>query len=168
MQRDKEGGFTFIEILMVVILLGVVSGLAIPHFSKSYANLRLYDTANNIAYFIRYAQSRAVIKGRPLRMVFGPSLKKYWLEQEQNKENDEKEPEFARITGRWGRIFSIGQDIHLSAQEKIIMFYPDGKIDKNEISVCRGESPDAPKDCIIVSTQWQQGQVHLLQKRQDI
>ncbi|MCK5580304.1 MAG: hypothetical protein KAJ18_03435 [Candidatus Omnitrophica bacterium] len=162
-ERESSGGFTFVEILLVVVLLGVVAGLSIPHFSQSYKTLQVQNIANNIVYLMRYAQSRAIIKNTTVRLVFDGPFERYWLEQAQEIGQGD-EISFARIEGRWGRRFSVSQEVEVSMQDSFIKFYPDGKIDKNEASICRDVS-QGKQDCVMITTKWQPGYIHLVKQQ---
>ena len=136
--RQKQDGFTFVEILLVVVLLGVVAGLSVPHFSQSYKTLQVQNVADHIAYLMRYAQSRAIMKNGFVRLVFNASSHTYWLEQAQAS-GDEAEMYYERIPGRWGRVFSFDPGMELSAESSFVVCYPDGK---DSLSIRHGAEPE--------------------------
>lgn len=153
--------FTLIEILMVVVLLGVVAGLAVPNFSSTYEKFLLGETVKDLSFFMRYAQDRAVIKSKHHRIVFGDQEPTYWMEeaagQEQDGNTDEK---FTPITGRFGRVFGIPEGITLQAAQPHVGFYPDGRIDKIRIYLCNRKN-----NCFTLSTYEQDGYVQVFDFR---
>lgn len=126
--RIKKG-FTFVELLIVVILLGVVAALSIPNFRNSYYNFLLSDTSHNITYFMRYAQARSISERLPHRLNFNLDRSKYWL----TKRSDSLEEQFERLKGKFGRVFAINDNLTLECESMEINFHPDGKIDKINI-----------------------------------
>ena len=58
----KSSGFTLIELVLVIVLAGILSAVAFPHFfdQKTYQQRGFYDEA---ASAIRYAQKVAVASG---------------------------------------------------------------------------------------------------------
>lgn len=147
--------FTLIEILVVIILLGVVAGLAVPNFNSTYEKFLLGETAKDLSFFMRYAQNRAVMKSQNHRLVFDLQDSKYWLEEQENDtDNLSQEEVFAGISGRFGRIFKIPEGIFLETEKTHIFFYPDGKIDKARIYLS-----DKKKNYLTISTYEQDGYV---------
>ena len=74
----RPRGFTLVEILLVVMLIGLAAGLAVPNFSGSFSSLQLRETAENLGYLMRYAQSRAIIRRQPCRLEFNIDNTKPW------------------------------------------------------------------------------------------
>ena len=58
--RSKQSGFTLIELVVVLVILGFVGALITPAIFQSLANLRLRTAAKQLAATLRYARSQAV------------------------------------------------------------------------------------------------------------
>ena len=127
--------FSLIELLLVAVLLSVLAGLAVPQFSKTYATFQLKETAANIAYLLRYAQGRSVVKNKKHQFQFSPDYLQYWLEEEQSSGENPAGSEvfFSLIPGRLGRISSVPEGVTITSDRFSIVFTPDGKIDKTKI-----------------------------------
>jgi len=151
-------GFTLLEIWLVIIILAVAVAMTIPSFTRSFGQLELRDTANHLAYLMRYAQSRAIYTQRPLRLLFEEAMTYYRLEEaektsEEVAEDDEEDVDYRPVSGRFGRIHRIPRDISVHTESPFIVFTPDGRIEKTQINLCQAAQ------CLTVSTQNQSGQV---------
>ena len=152
---SAQKGFTLVEILLVIVVLLMVTAMAIPSFTQSFAQLQLRDTTNDLAYLMRYAQSRAIYTRRPLKLMFDEPATRYWLEEANVVDEDQEDKgtdEYKPVAGRLGRVSKIPEDITIETDPSI-MFTPDGKIEKTQMSVCQ------EKQCLIISTQNQSGSV---------
>jgi type IV pilus assembly protein PilA len=77
-RSERSAGFTLIELLIVVAVIMVIAGIAIPNFIRSkmraneagsVANLRTISTASvvyNTTYSVGFAPSLAALGGNPL------------------------------------------------------------------------------------------------------
>jgi len=144
-----------VELLLVVIILAVVAGLAIPNFSRSYVRLKLTQTAHQLSYGMRYAQSRAIRQNLQHKLVFDTNFKQYVLQTQAAV----GESDFKRISGRWGRMFIIPTEIELQSPQHEVNFFPDGKIDRLRMYLCQKDQ------CLTVSTKEQQGYVDVFNER---
>ena len=68
--RQARGGFTLIEILMVVIIVGVASAIAVPTFSRSLRGAKMRNSSRTILMMHRHAQSKAVLGQRYMVLLF--------------------------------------------------------------------------------------------------
>ncbi len=154
----RAGGFTLVELVLVVIILAVILGLAVPNFKNSFSRLLLQQTASDLSYAMQYAQSRAIQNGLQEKLVFDEQRKTYVLHEERDDE-ETGEKEFAAPRGRWGRVRAVPGRITLEIVPDEINFFPDGKIDRLRVYVCQ------KNDCMTVSTREQTGYVDVYEGR---
>ncbi|VAW18006.1 hypothetical protein MNBD_BACTEROID05-137 [hydrothermal vent metagenome] len=152
MRCSISKGFSLIELILVVLLLSVIAGLTVPNFKQSFSNLKLNQTAKDLSYVMRYAQSRAVSKGILIRLEFASAMDSYHLTQVSSGE-------YERFKGRMGRDFQISDLIKINFTEGNLIFFPDGTIEKKEINVCKEER------CLLISTKIQRGYVNVIEEK---
>ena len=148
--------FTLLEIIIFIVILSVLISLSLPNFRKTYQSLELNKSAEDLRYSMLYAQSRAIGKGRVVRLAFDGMYEKYWLEEAED--SDQKKHDnlvFKRFSGRMGRKSEIAPSIKIESLKKHVLFYPDGEIDKVIIYVCQDDR------CFTVTSKWQRGSVKM-------
>lgn len=65
-----ERGFTLVDMLVVISIIGTVSAIAIPSMIGAIDRMRLGQSAREVERELQIAKSRAVAKGRPIRVRF--------------------------------------------------------------------------------------------------
>jgi len=137
----QNNGFTLIEILLVIIIIGIVLGLAVPNFSKGYSRFQLDKTADDLLECSRWAQAMAIGQERAYALSFSEDHRSYGLVRA--KINDEingqinedlDQDSFEPVKGALGRMHTIPATVTLDAQDRI-EFYPDGTIDQATIEL---------------------------------
>lgn len=63
-----RGGFTVIELLVVMLLAGIVAGTTVPRISQSMAQNRVQRAASVVAADLQLAHSMAARQRRPVRI----------------------------------------------------------------------------------------------------
>ncbi len=64
-------GFTLIEIIIVVMVMGIISTISIPAITETLQNNRLRGAAGEVVNTLEYAQWTAMSSGRETRVVIG-------------------------------------------------------------------------------------------------
>jgi prepilin-type N-terminal cleavage/methylation domain-containing protein len=75
----KTKGFTLVEILVVVVIIGLVSGGIIFGFGSVFRE-RIKSSAVELACAVKFLFSRALARGEAHRLVLDLDKEKYWFE----------------------------------------------------------------------------------------
>ncbi|UCB56655.1 MAG: prepilin-type N-terminal cleavage/methylation domain-containing protein [Candidatus Omnitrophota bacterium] len=71
MRRTKnKSGFTFIELVLVTLIILIVAGLAAPLFRRPFSSIQLKNTSQGIVNLLRYAQARSIAEREIQRIDF--------------------------------------------------------------------------------------------------
>lgn len=78
-ERTRQGGFTLIELGLVILILGVMIAIALPRLgNRAYAQLNSETRKMALAY--RYLRHAAILNGRSYRLVYDLDNHSYWAE----------------------------------------------------------------------------------------
>jgi len=75
----RQHGFTLIELIIVVVVLGVLVYIAAVNFSTNYSSTQIDAAAHQIANDMRFAQQMARTGGASTRVYFDVSNNRYYL-----------------------------------------------------------------------------------------
>lgn len=74
--RGTDSGFTLVEIVIVIVVIGIAALLAIPMMSSA-ASLQIRSAANMLAADLEYAKSMAISRGQNYSVVFDKDTDSY-------------------------------------------------------------------------------------------
>lgn len=75
--RRTAPGFTLVEIMIVLLLLGIVLASAVPSMTSSMNEIKLDAAARETVTAIQYVQSLAVKEGVLHGILYSPSIDQY-------------------------------------------------------------------------------------------
>ncbi len=72
-------GFTMIELMIVVVIIGIAAAMAVPMVSSA-ASFQIRSAGNIVAADLEYAKSLSISRGRSYRVVFDPATESYQIQ----------------------------------------------------------------------------------------
>lgn len=139
-----ERGITFIELLLVILIIGVLAGVSVPQFRKTLDNFELENFTKDIFFLCRYLQGSAIGQG-----------KIYCLNIDRDKAEFRATvkvgTDFKPAEGRFGRVYRAQGVTSVSlfpVDRTAVYFYPDGSIDNVTITF---ENKEAQKNSLVIA-----------------
>ncbi len=129
----RKVGFTFIELMLVTAIIGILAGLSIPLFRRTFSDIQLTTSSQGIVSLARYARQRAIIERSPYRLNLDVDKNRYWLNR--LKLSSKEDREFEDVEGKFGKVYFLPREITIFSKSPHISFYPDGSSDKVNISL---------------------------------
>lgn len=83
-RRTGSAGFTLLELLVVVIMIGVLVVLAVPSFGRMMRDRRTNQAAHEVAMLFRQARARAMGRGTAVLVRFGATAGAVEVREAQN------------------------------------------------------------------------------------
>lgn len=68
--KSRASGFTLIELIIVLVLMGVITALVVPRLTRSLSRMNAESSARQIASILRLARSQAVTEKIPYLAMF--------------------------------------------------------------------------------------------------
>jgi type IV fimbrial biogenesis protein FimT len=117
-------GFTLLELLMVIAIMGIILAIAIPNFKALITSIRLTNAANNMVSALQIAKSEAIKSNSFVSII---PIKSNW----KNGWVVKKKPIISEELTI--KLFEpLNADYTVTPISPII-YRPDGRIDQNEV-----------------------------------
>lgn len=68
-KRQNSSGFTLVEVILVLVVLVIISGISLPYFSGSFRGSKLRSSARTIDRMARYTRSMAIMREETLTIA---------------------------------------------------------------------------------------------------
>ncbi len=146
-RKPRRGGFTLIELGLVVLILALMLALAAPRFARSYRNALLGEAARTFATTCQWTRLNAVTQQRNATLAVGIGQQAYWVSQPvSNLEQETFEPVCLKRVemGPGIRIVSASlADGSASGDDPMLIhFYPNGTCDGARVTFRGREEGD--------------------------
>lgn len=118
---QKPKGFSLLELLTVLVMLGIISAIAAPATGRFLATLNFQKQTQKVLATLRYARLMAVAQGKEVRLALG-----------------EEQSAFVLTGGVVEtRPFDLGEDDTLVLEPAEIVFLPEGHATPGVITYSR-------------------------------
>ena len=77
MRAYQQAGFTLIEAMVVVAIIGIIASIAVPSFSQSLSEKRTQQAAADIVNAFNEARSQAALSGKAARLLIADDNRSY-------------------------------------------------------------------------------------------
>ncbi len=125
----RQKGFTLIEMVVVIVLIGIVASVVTFSFTRSLAGARIQAASNDLVAGLRYTRGQAIVKGEQ-KVLMLDLEKNTWLAP---GKTERKLPK-----GMILRLTTARQEL-TSDKTGGIRFFPDGSSTGGNIAVVLGE-----------------------------
>ncbi|MBI3312400.1 MAG: GspH/FimT family pseudopilin [Candidatus Omnitrophica bacterium] len=141
-----QKGFTFIELVFVTLLLGLLAVSALPRFEQEWSHLQAERMALSLAQMLRTARALAITQSRPIEWVWQSDTRRVWLGT--SEEDGSIEP----LSGRFGRAQPVPEPVGIVVTQQdgslaSVSFFPDGT---SQPALLRITERDVPRYQIAV------------------
>lgn len=77
--RSTQGGFTLLELILVLFLIGIIAGLTTPFIFSTLERIQLQSDVREVASALRFARSEAITLKTLFTFNGDASQGRYWL-----------------------------------------------------------------------------------------
>lgn len=143
----RSSGFTLLELLLVLLILGLAYGLALPMLDNGSLGLELKSSARQVAAGLRTARSQAVSRRIEAVMTIDIEKKTFQITDD---------PKTYPLSNRLElSLFTAQTELEHGASGSI-RFFPDGSSTGGRVSLTAG------KEVMSVDVNWLTGRVSIL------
>jgi general secretion pathway protein H len=142
--RSRARGFTLLELLLVLLLLGLVYGLAGPMIGSGSVGLEMKGAARQLAAGLRKARSLAVTERREAVLTVDVEARSFTVSGD---------PKTYALPSRLDLSLFTAQSELVRDQTGSIRFFPDGSSTGGRVTVAAGDSK------LAVDVDWVTGRV---------
>src|SRR3989338_6875504 len=133
--RTGKRSFTFIELLIVILIIAILSAISIPRLRNAFYGFRLEGFAKDVYYLSLYLQGSAAAKGKIYCLNISPDQRNFRATQKkEDVAADENKDEFEAVKGNYGKLLEAPAGVVVSIEPHPageLYFYPDASMDKS-------------------------------------
>lgn len=130
MNRDRDQGFTLLELIIVVLVIALVLAVSYPSLSRGSTSIRLRATGRDIISTFRYAREKAVTEQTGMRVTVDREKQELILSDELGDgARKYRLPENVKIQ----RMAAGGNEV--AEGSLVVRFLPNGSADSAELLI---------------------------------
>ncbi len=128
-------GFTLVELLLVVIILGVIVSMSVPRFSNSFDFMKLRSGTYDFAATLEHAQALSILQERFIRLEISPDGDSCRVESDRETADQTPIAPLRYELPADVRVGAVTFDDPFLSGRRYITFRPDGEADRCTLRV---------------------------------
>jgi len=121
-----KGGFTLIEVILVVVISLILLGVSLPHFAHAYKGTKLRSAARTINRMTRYARSMAIMRETTMTVVLNHDTMEIYLGGVAQASTNEADGELDQdILKRLGYVEGEASSDDIGIEKEVHRFLPE-------------------------------------------
>jgi prepilin-type N-terminal cleavage/methylation domain-containing protein len=134
--RCGSNGFTLVEVLLVLVIILIAAGVAMPRFKGTFASAQMTDTVRTATRMARYARSLSILKQSVCTLEFEDSrMILFCGTNSATPETVRRMPDDIKLSS----FENLTSDAPRAAAARRIRFYPAGMNDGFRVTFQAGE-----------------------------
>jgi len=109
--HNKSRGFTIVETIVVIAIIGIIAVVAIPQFSNTIKSKRLYDSVEKLNDDLNYVRDYAISQHNNTWIRFIPNEERYRLFYGDTWETRTPLIDHVRNSSDWFYIYNMFPDV---------------------------------------------------------
>ena len=120
MIKNKTNGFTLLELMAVLVIVGLIAGLALPRFFRTLTNVELKVATREIVSLLTQSSDQAYFKKVRVKASLDMDTKKITVLKYQRKVRDNENGSFVSFKMEWVKIdeLFLSQNIKIKKCER--------------------------------------------------
>ncbi|MEN8254536.1 MAG: prepilin-type N-terminal cleavage/methylation domain-containing protein [Verrucomicrobiota bacterium] len=125
--KVQRGGFTLIEVILVVVISLILLGVSLPHFAHTYKGSKLRSATRTVSRMARYARSMAIMRETEMSIVLNHETLEIYLGGSSQTSTNEADGELDQdVLKRLGYVEGEASDGNIGIEKEIHRFLPEG------------------------------------------
>ncbi len=148
----QNNGFSLIELLLVLVILALVSGLVVTSVSRSINNAKIRAASKDLVAAMRYTRGQSILSREEQRLLLNIETKSYIIPVKNKTVELPKELEMKVMTA----------ESELDGESTgAIRFFPDGSSTGGRITLIQDERE------WVIAVAWLTGEINVLDQDDD-
>lgn len=123
MKVPSHKGFTLVEIMIVLVIMGIMAAIAVPNLKTYMAQRRLNGAVRQVFGDLMAARQRAITENRNIGVVFSSNNHSYTIFADTDNDGIADSGEAVLQTRD---IYPDYYDVWVDGQGRLVAFYPNG------------------------------------------
>ena len=122
----NKRGFTLIELILVVVVVVIISGISLPYFSGTFRGTKLRSASRTIDRITRYAHAMAILREEMLTVVLNQDTMEIFMGGPVQNATSAADGELDQeVLKRLGYVEGGSEDQNAGIEKEIHRFLPD-------------------------------------------